>query len=203
MVLDGADPSAEGNPDHDRQRDAAPRPVAHLGELADDLVRRRVHESVELDLADRPVAAQRQADRGADDPGLRERRVHHAVLAEVFLQPVRHPEDAAEPADVLAHDHDLGVVLEGPAQPLVQRARESDLGHRSAPSSSNPARYAANCSRSASTIAFWSAYTWSNSPSGGGSGSARHAARSLAASSSASASTWPKNVLSASPVRAR
>jgi hypothetical protein len=38
-----------------------------LRELVDDLVVRRKDETVELDLAHRPVAAHRQSDRGADD----------------------------------------------------------------------------------------------------------------------------------------
>ena len=75
-----------------------------------------IDEAVELDLAHRPVAAQRQPDRGADDAGLGERGVDDPVLAEVLLQAVGDPEDAAELADVLAHDQDLGVVLHGLAQ---------------------------------------------------------------------------------------
>ena len=64
----------------------------------------------------RPVPAHRQTDRGADDPGLGQRRVQHPVLAEVLLQTVGDPEDAAQPADVLPHDEDLGVVLHRVAQ---------------------------------------------------------------------------------------
>jgi hypothetical protein len=48
------------------------------------------------------------------------------VLAEVLLQSVRDPEDATELADVLAHDHDLGVGLERLAQPGVERLGEGD-----------------------------------------------------------------------------
>ena len=102
-------------------------PVAHLRELADDLVVRRVDEAVELDLADRPVAAQGQADRRADDAGLGERGVDDAVLAEVLLQAVGDPEDAAELADVLAHDQDLGVVLQRPPQTHVERRGQGEL----------------------------------------------------------------------------
>ena len=96
-----------------------------LRELRGDLVERREDEPVELDLAHRAVAAHREPDRGADDAGLGERGVEHPLLAEVLLQAVGHPEDAAEPADVLAHDDDLGVVLHRRAQAVVQR-----LGHR-------------------------------------------------------------------------
>ena len=96
--------------------DVARRAGVHLGDLADDLVERRVDEAVELDLDDRPVAAQGQADRGADDAGLGQRGVDDPLLAEVLLQAVGDPEDAAELADVLAHEEDLGVVLHGRAQ---------------------------------------------------------------------------------------
>ena len=70
---------------------------------------------------DRPVAAEGEADGGADDAGLGERGVHDAVVAEVALQPVGDPEHSAERADVLAHEHDLGVVLERAPQPGVDR----------------------------------------------------------------------------------
>ena len=73
----------------------------------------------------RPVAAQREADRGADDAGLGQRGVDDPVLAEVLLQAVGDPEDAAELADVLTHDQDLGVVLQRRAQAaLIALARE-------------------------------------------------------------------------------
>ena len=114
VVLDGADAAAVGDADDDRQLDLAERAGVHLGELGDDLVVRREDEAVELDLHDRAVAAQRQADRGADDAGLGERGVDDPVLAEVLLQAVGDPEDAAELADVLAHDEDLGVGVQRP-----------------------------------------------------------------------------------------
>jgi hypothetical protein len=101
-------------------------PVEHLRHLGDDLVVRGKDEPVELDLADRPVAANGQADRGADDAGLGQRGVDDAVLAEVLLQTVGDPEDAAELADVLAHDDDLGVVLQAAAQAMVEGLAEGD-----------------------------------------------------------------------------
>ena len=82
----------------------------------------------------RPVSADREADRGADDAGLGERGVEHPRFAEVLLQAVRDPEDAAELADVLAHDDDLGVVLHGLAQPLGQRLGQRVGRHQWAPS---------------------------------------------------------------------
>ena len=116
------------------------RAQPHLGQLADDLVERRVHEAVELDLADRPVAAQREPDRGAHDAGLGQRGVDDAALAEVLLQPVGDPEHAAELAHVLTHDEHLGVVVERLAQAGVERLGQGQHGHREASSLTNESR---------------------------------------------------------------
>jgi hypothetical protein len=140
VVLDGTDAAADRDPDDDRQRDRAEGTGPHLGQLRHDLVERGVHEAVELDLADRPVPAQRHADRGADDPGLGEGRVDDAVLAEVLLQPVGDPEDSAELADVLAHQHDLGVGLHRGAQAGVDPLGQGDRGHQCCPPSRNVSR---------------------------------------------------------------
>ncbi len=69
-MLHGADAAAEGDPDHHRQADGAERAQPHMRELGHDLVEGGVDEAVELDLAHRPVAAQGQPDRGADDARL-------------------------------------------------------------------------------------------------------------------------------------
>ena len=50
-------------------------------------------------------AVERHADGGADDAALGERRVDDAVVAELVPQALRHAEDAADLADVLA-EHD-------------------------------------------------------------------------------------------------
>ena len=53
------------------------------------------------------------------------------VLAEVLLQAVGDPEDAAELADVLAHDDDLRVVLQRAAQARVEGLAQGEcLGHQ-------------------------------------------------------------------------
>jgi len=119
VVLDRADAAAVGDADDQRHGQQALRARAHLGDLRGDLVEGREDEAVELDLADRPVAAQRQADRRADDAGLGQRAVDDPALAEVILQAVGDPEDAAQLSDVLAHEQDLRVAVHGAAQTLV------------------------------------------------------------------------------------
>src|SRR3954449_5364154 len=133
-MLNRTDAAAVWDPDRDRQLHMAGRPVVHLGDLADDLVERREHEAVELDLADRPEPSNRQSDGRADDARLGERGVDDAVLTEVLLQPVSDAEDAAEPTDVLTHDDDLRVVLERLAQSLVEGLAESEDRHQRASS---------------------------------------------------------------------
>ena len=107
-----------------RHGDAALGAVAQLGHLGDDLVEGGVDEAVELDLADRAVPAHGQPDGGADDAGLGERRVDDPAVAEIALESLGDPEHAAELADVLPQQDDLGVALHGPAQPRVQRLAE-------------------------------------------------------------------------------
>jgi hypothetical protein len=60
--------------------------------------------------------------------------VDDPVLAEVLLEAVGDAEDAAELADVLTHDDDLGVLLHRGAKAGVEALRKSDLGHQWAPS---------------------------------------------------------------------
>ena len=62
VVLDRADPAAEGDADGQRHGDPALVAVAQLGHLGDDLVEGGVDETVELDLTHRPVAAHGQPD---------------------------------------------------------------------------------------------------------------------------------------------
>jgi hypothetical protein len=127
VVLRAADPATERDADDDGHLDGTARAGPHLCHLADDLVEGRVDEAVELDLANRPVAPEGHPDRGPDDARLGEGRVDDALLAEVLLQPLGDPEDAAELADVLADEHDLGVLLHRLAQPAGEALAEGDL----------------------------------------------------------------------------
>jgi hypothetical protein len=60
-------------------------------------------------------AVQRHADGRADDAALGERRVDHAVVAELVVEALGHAEDAADLADVLAQHDDARVVGASPA----------------------------------------------------------------------------------------
>ncbi|SKT96869.1 Uncharacterised protein [Mycobacteroides abscessus subsp. abscessus] len=100
-----------------------------LGHLTDNLIEGRVYESVELDFTDRTVSPHGQTDRGADNSGLGQRRVDDAMVAEILLQPVGHPEDTAELADILSHDDHLVVVLQRRPQASVQGTGHSHPGH--------------------------------------------------------------------------
>ncbi len=61
-----------------------------------------------------PQPGHRGADARADDRVLRDRRVAHALLAELLEQALRHLERALEDADVLAHDEDALVGAPSP-----------------------------------------------------------------------------------------
>ena len=62
-----------------------------------------------------------EADRGADDARLGQRGVEHALVAELGLQALGDAEDAAERADVLAHEQHLRSSGQRAAQAGVER----------------------------------------------------------------------------------
>ena len=70
------------------------------------------------------------ADRDADDHRLGERRVHHAVAAELVEQAVGGQEDAALLADVLAQDDDRLVAAHLLGQRLADRLDVRHDGHQ-------------------------------------------------------------------------
>ena len=112
MQLGRAHAAAVGHPHHERELHRAAGAPAVAPDVRDQLVEARVREGVVLHLAHRPPAGHAEADRGAEDPGLCERRVDAAVRAEAVAQPGGGAEDAARAADVLAHHHHVGIALE-------------------------------------------------------------------------------------------
>src|SRR5579863_5606316 len=79
----------------DRRGEIASRAIADARRLGDQLVGRRIDVVGELDLDDRPQSIGAHPDRDAEHPALGDRRVKDALLAVLFLEAVRDPEDAA------------------------------------------------------------------------------------------------------------
>src|SRR5438067_2139989 len=73
-------------------------------------------------------------DGGADDDLLRDRRVEHTLLTELFHQPARDFERAVVETDVLAEQEDAIVALHFLAERLVERVAHGEHRHQAAPS---------------------------------------------------------------------
>src|SRR5204863_283204 len=80
------------------------------------------NEVDELHLGHGPQAHVRRAGRGADDRRFRDRRVDHALLAELLREPFGDLEGTAVCPDVLTKNEDAGVALHLLPQPLSQGA---------------------------------------------------------------------------------
>ena len=114
---------AAGHADDERDVDLAVRHVVQLRRVVDDLVDREQAEVDRHQLDHRLQAGHRRADAGADDDGLSDRRVAHALLAELVEEALRDGVGAAVSADVLAHEEHAFVVLELLAQRLRRASR--------------------------------------------------------------------------------
>jgi hypothetical protein len=75
--------------------------------LVDDLLGREGEEVLVHDLDDRAHPLHRRADPGADDRHLRDRRVPHALGAELVEHALGDAHRAAHLGDVLTHDEDV------------------------------------------------------------------------------------------------
>jgi hypothetical protein len=84
--------------------------VAQLRDLVDDLVARRMDIVRELNLRYRAQPGRRGAEGDAGDRRLGNRRVDHALRAELREQALGHAEHAAPRADVLAEQKDALVL---------------------------------------------------------------------------------------------
>ena len=140
VVQRAVDAGAVRRPDRDRAAVGAVAAVADPGRLLDDLVHGREDEVGELDLGDRQQAVGGRADGDAGDHRFGERRVDHAVVAELGPQAVGGEEDAALAADVLAQDDDPAVAAHLVAEALADRLDEGPDGHQAAPPPTPPAR---------------------------------------------------------------
>ena len=116
----------------DRQRHLhlAARHVAVLRGLVDDLLERERQEVLVHDLDDRAHARHRRADARADDRHLGDRRVAHALGAELVEQALRDAHRAAHLGDVLAHDEDVVVLAHRLHERVADGLAVGDLRHR-------------------------------------------------------------------------
>ena len=130
VQLRRADAAAVRHADRDRERHLAAGAPAVAADVRDQLVEAGVRERVVLHLAHRPEAGHAEPDRGAEDPGLGERRVDAAVGAEAVAEPGGGAEDAARAADVLAHHHHVRVALHLDVQRVVDGLDQVALSHR-------------------------------------------------------------------------
>ena len=103
-------------PDRERHLELATRHRAVLGCLVDQLLHGERQEVLVHDLDDGPHALHRGPDARSDDRDLGDRRVPHALGAELVEEPLRDRHRAAHLGDVLAHEEHVLV--------LAQRAGE-------------------------------------------------------------------------------
>ena len=103
-----------GHPDDHRHIELTARHVPDRGGVVDDLIERQQAEIDRHDLDDRPHAAERRTDTGADEGGFGKRRVADAVGAELVQQAPAHRVAAAIAPDILAHQKDALVLEQAP-----------------------------------------------------------------------------------------
>ncbi len=134
--------------DDQRAARLAAEHVADLGRVVDDLVEGVEREVHGHDLHDRPRAGHRRADRGADEALLGDRRVAHAVGAELLHQAGGDAVGAVEEPDLLAHHEHALVALELLPQRLVERLADGlhDTGPSAVSPNGAPGAVRANCS---------------------------------------------------------
>ena len=116
---------ADGRAHDQRHAELAGRHVIDLGRLIDQLVHDQRDEIAEHHLEHRPLPGHGGANRDAEGAGFRDRRIDHALAAELREQPFGLLEHAAGGADVLAHHDDR--VIDGAfrrtALPALRRDR--------------------------------------------------------------------------------
>ena len=103
---------AGGHADDQRDAELSARHVPDRRRVVDDLIERQQAEVDRHHLDDRPHAAERGADAGADERRLRERRVANPLGSELGEQSLAHGVRSAVLPDVLAHQEDARILRE-------------------------------------------------------------------------------------------
>ena len=122
-------PGPGGHPDHDRHVELAARHVEQGRRVVHDLVEGKQAEVHRHDLDDGSHPAEGGADAGTDEAGLRQGRVPDALGPELLEQAQAHCVAAAVAPDVLTHEEDAFVALEGLRQRPAQRLAVGDGAH--------------------------------------------------------------------------
>src|SRR5262249_54874383 len=120
--------------------------VVDLGGVVDDLVHRQQAEVDRHDLHDRPRAGHRRADRRADEALLGDRRVAHALLAELLQQALGDAVGPVEHPDLLAQDEHPVIAGQLLAQREPQRLADGHAFTRWPSPYGAPGPMRANCS---------------------------------------------------------
>src|SRR5438128_8243113 len=97
--------------------------------MVHQLIDRRIDETGELDLRDRPETLGGETYRQPGDDPFGKRRIEDAVGAKALQQSLGSAEHAAFGADILAEDENSGVLRHGAGERQVDRLDERDLGH--------------------------------------------------------------------------
>ena len=132
-MLRGGPGAGTGRKAHDeRHVHLAAQHEAELRRLVDDLLHRKRGEVGELELEHRLAAGECGTNGDTGLAELRDRRVHHAVLAIAVHEVARHLEGAAIDADVLTHQEDGRVGIHRLGKRLLDGLRVSELAHHAA-----------------------------------------------------------------------
>ena len=126
--------AAVGGADDERERHLTVGHVPALRDLVGDDVPAHREEVAEHDLGDRSQAGHGRTHRGAEDRLLGDRRVTDAVGFELLEESGRRLEHAAGTGDVLAEEHDVGVVGEFLREAEADRVSIRQFRHVQPPS---------------------------------------------------------------------
>ena len=129
-------PDPVRHPERHGAGELAAEHVPRLGDLVDDLVHGARDEVGEVHVDDRHEAGDGRAQRRADDGRLRDRRVQHALGAELVHEPLRHAERQAE-HDVLTDAVHARIAAHLLAKREVQRVADVEQRHASVPSTNS------------------------------------------------------------------
>ena len=89
-------------PNHDWKMHILSCTESRPSQMADDLIKRRIDESIELDLCDDPGAGSGHADRSANDARFAQGRVDHAIITKCVQEALGDSEYAAGLGNILS-----------------------------------------------------------------------------------------------------